>query len=85
MALSVGSALPAADPHAAYAALIGINLGPNLAVSGSLASIMWLAILRRHGLEVGAGQFFRLGLIVMPAALLIALIFYYALQAIGAP
>ena len=85
VALSLGSALHAAHTHAAYAALIGVNLGPNLAVSGSLASIMWLAIVRRHGLTLGAGQFLRLGLLVMPPALLIALIFSYALQAFGVP
>ena len=85
VALSVGSVVPGSHMPAAYAALIGINVGPNLAVSGSLASIMWLAILRRHGLMLGAGQFFRLGLIVTPPALGIALIFYYALQAFGAP
>jgi len=60
-------------PQLAGAALIGIDLGPNLSVTGSLATILWLVALRREGLEVGALQFLRLGLVVMPPALLLAL------------
>jgi arsenical pump membrane protein len=60
-------------PQLAGAALIGIDLGPNLSVTGSLATILWLVALRREGIEVGALQFLRLGCIVMPPALLLAL------------
>ncbi len=66
-------AAAAAGPVRA-AALIGIDLGPNLSVTGSLATILWLAALRREGLHVGAWQFFKLGLVVMPPALLSALL-----------
>ena len=38
------------------AVLIGVDLGPNLSVTGSLATILWLTALRREGLEVGAWQ-----------------------------
>ncbi len=55
------------------AILIGVNLGPNLSVTGSLATILWLAALRREGLNVGAGRFLKLGLAVMPPALVLAL------------
>jgi arsenical pump membrane protein len=55
------------------ALLIGIDLGPNLSVTGSLATILWLVALRREGAHVGAWQFLRLGLVVMPPALLLAL------------
>ena len=55
------------------ALLIGIDLGPNLSVTGSLATILWLVALRREGVHVGAWQFLRLGLVVMPPALLLAL------------
>lgn len=55
------------------AALIGVDLGPNLSVTGSLATILWLAALRREGLHVGALSFLRIGLVVMPPALLLAL------------
>ena len=55
------------------AVLIGVDLGPNLSVTGSLATILWLTALRREGIEVGAWQFLRLGALVMPPALLLAL------------
>ncbi len=55
------------------AVLIGVDLGPNLSVTGSLATILWLTALRREGLSVGAGAFLKLGLLVMPPALLLAI------------
>jgi arsenical pump membrane protein len=73
--LIAGSAL-AAD-HAAEpvirAVLIGVDLGPNLSVTGSLATILWLTALRREGIAIGAGAFLRIGAIVMPPALLLAI------------
>jgi arsenical pump membrane protein len=59
--------------HVRSAVLIGIDLGPNLSVTGSLATILWLTALRREGLKVSAGSFLKLGLLVMPPALLLAL------------
>ncbi len=55
------------------ALLIGVDLGPNLSITGSLATILWLSALRRDGEEVGFCQFLRLGAVVMPPALLLAL------------
>jgi arsenical pump membrane protein len=55
------------------AVLIGVDLGPNLSVTGSLATILWLAALRREGLAVNAWTFLKLGAIVMPPALVLAL------------
>ncbi len=63
-----------ASPRLADAFLIGIDLGPNLSVTGSLATILWLAAIRREGESVGAGAFFRVGLIVMPVTLFVALV-----------
>ncbi len=60
-------------PSVVAAMLIGVDLGPNLSVTGSLATILWLVALRREGLHVGAWQFLRLGIVVMPPALLAAL------------
>src|SRR6202012_5771457 len=45
---------------------IGIALGPNLSVTGSLATILWLAALRREGEHVSAWQFLRVGAVAMP-------------------
>lgn len=55
------------------AILIGVDLGPNFSVTGSLATILWLIALRREGVHVGAWQFLRLGLAVTVPALLLAL------------
>jgi arsenical pump membrane protein len=60
--------------HVTGAILIGVDLGPNLSVTGSLATILWLIVLRREGENVGASQFLKLGLVVMPPALLLSLI-----------
>jgi arsenical pump membrane protein len=56
------------------AILIGVDLGPNLSVTGSLATILWLIALRREGEHVGALRFLGLGLVVMPPALVLSLL-----------
>jgi len=53
--------------------LIGVDLGPNLSVTGSLATLLWLVALRREKIEVGAWTFLKLGLLVTPPALIAAL------------
>jgi arsenical pump membrane protein len=58
----------------AHAILIGVDLGPNLSVTGSLATILWLIALRRENVEITAREFFRLGLVAMPLALLASLL-----------
>ncbi|AUD03688.1 arsenic transporter [Spirosoma pollinicola] len=55
------------------AILIGIDLGPNLSVTGSLATILWLVALRREGQQVSAWAFLKLGIPVMLTALLFTL------------
>jgi arsenical pump membrane protein len=60
--------------HVTGAILIGVDLGPNLSVTGSLATILWLIALRREGEDVGALRFLKLGLVVMPPALLLSLL-----------
>ena len=54
------------------AVLIGVDLGPNLSVTGSLATILWLIALRREGQSISALSFLKLGALVMPPALLLA-------------
>lgn len=71
--LATGAALPVA-PHLSHAVLIGVNLGPNLSVTGSLATILWLIALRREEVEITPWQFFKTGLIVMPAALFLSVL-----------
>jgi arsenical pump membrane protein len=55
------------------ALLIGVDLGPNLSVTGSLATILWLTAIRREGENVGFWRFLKLGAIVMPPAFVLAL------------
>jgi len=77
MALVMVSALhgmPAGGPaheSLAYAAMFGADLGPNLTTVGSLATMLWLVILRRRGLEVSTRQYFRLGITFVPALIII--------------
>jgi arsenical pump membrane protein len=73
--LIAGSAVQAAGTPepVTRAVVIGVDLGPNLSVTGSLATILWLTALRREGLRVGIGTFLKLGALVMPPALLLAI------------
>ena len=73
--LMAGSAVQAAHVPAdiSSAILIGVDLGPNLSVTGSLATILWLTALRREGVQVAGVSFLKLGLLVMPPALLLSL------------
>jgi arsenical pump membrane protein len=75
MGLIAGDALNAVpiDPLVHAAATIAIDLGPNLSVTGSLATILWLTAIRREGTNVSAWVFLRYGMVVMPVALLLAL------------
>ena len=55
------------------ALLIGVDLGPNLSITGSLATILWLTAIRREGADVGFWRFLRVGMFVMPPALVLAI------------
>jgi arsenical pump membrane protein len=56
------------------AVLIGIDLGPNLSITGSLATILWLMALRREGEDVGFFEFLRFGALVMTPALALSVL-----------
>ena len=73
--LLAGAAVHAAhvSDKVAGAILVGVDLGPNLSVTGSLATILWLTAIRREGEDVGAWTFLKLGLLAMPPALVAAL------------
>jgi arsenical pump membrane protein len=73
--LIAGTAVQAAHVPAVVssAILIGVDLGPNLSVTGSLATILWLTALRRERVQVRGVDFLKLGLLVMPPALLLSL------------
>ena len=65
---------PAHPPSVVTGALlIGVDLGPNLSVTGSLAAILWLIALKREGETCSALEFLKIGAVAMPPALLLAL------------
>jgi arsenical pump membrane protein len=74
--LIAGAAVASLRDHAAFrsAVAIGIDLGPNLSVTGSLATVLWLMALRRERIEVTAWTFSRVGALVMPPALVLAVL-----------
>jgi arsenical pump membrane protein len=57
----------------ANAVLIGVDLGPNLSITGSLATILWLIALRREKVDVSFWDFLKVGTVAMPVALLASL------------
>ena len=61
------------------ALLIGVDLGPNLSITGSLATILWLAAIRREGEDVDFWRFLKVGALVMPPALILALLARFAI------
>ena len=75
LGLITGSTLRTMPFHPLFAkiVLIAIDLGPNLSITGSLATILWLIAIRREGLHVSGGQFFRIGIVIMPISLLFAI------------
>ncbi len=74
LGLIAGASVQAAHVTGALrnAVLIGIDLGPNLSVTGSLATILWLIAIRKEGLNVSAWKFLKVGALVMPPALALA-------------
>jgi arsenical pump membrane protein len=59
-------------PGPLLAALIGVNVGPNLTYTGSLATLLWRRHLRGHDAEPEIGEFLRLGIATVPFALVAA-------------
>jgi arsenical pump membrane protein len=72
--LLAGSALQVVSvpDYLRHAILIGTDLGPNLSITGSLATVLWLIALRREGVRISGWTFLKAGMFVMPAALLAA-------------
>jgi arsenical pump membrane protein len=71
--VSVGGAGPV------LAALLGVNLGPNLTYVGSLATLLWRRVAREHDAEPALGQFTLLGAVTVPATLAVATVALWAM------
>jgi arsenical pump membrane protein len=64
-------------PSLVYGAIMGADLGPNIAILGSLSSMLWLSLLRKRGLDIHPLQYLKLGLIVSPLILIIGILALY--------
>jgi arsenical pump membrane protein len=83
LGLIAGATIQAAHTKGliANAVLIGVDLGPNLSVTGSLATILWLLALRKDTggdegadkVDVSFSKFLKVGAVAMPVALAAAL------------
>jgi arsenical pump membrane protein len=73
--------IPLAVPSGAgavLAVLLGVNIGPNLTYTGSLATLLWRRVLRQHGSAASLREFTLLGLLTVPAGLVLAVLALWA-------
>ncbi len=71
--LPAASFLAARSPSHPYALLVGLDLGPNLAVTGALSAFLWLQVGRRTGARPSVVTYSLLGLVVAPISIAAAL------------
>jgi arsenical pump membrane protein len=75
VALASGAALQhLGNVGLSHAVLLGVDLGPNLSVTGSLATILWLIALRRENVDITAMEFLKVGIVLMPVPLLLSVL-----------
>jgi arsenical pump membrane protein len=73
--------IPLAAPSGAGAILtmlLGVNIGPNLTYTGSLATLLWRRVLRQHGSGLSLRELTTLGLLIVPAGLVISVLALWA-------
>ncbi len=71
--LPAASLLAARAPTSPFPLLIGLNLGPNLCVTGSLAWLLWLRSARAAGARPSLTRASLLGLVAVPLSIVVAL------------
>jgi arsenical pump membrane protein len=71
--LPAASLLAARTPSHPFSLIIGLNLGPNLAVTGSLAWLLWLRSARAAGAEPSLRRASRIGAFAVPLSIAAAL------------
>jgi arsenical pump membrane protein len=79
--------LPLAAPAGAgavLAVLLGVNIGPNLTYTGSLATLLWRRVLHQHGSGPSLREFTLLGMLTVPIGLAVSVLaLWAALHAFG--
>jgi arsenical pump membrane protein len=70
--LPAASMLAARTPAHPLQLLIGLNLGPNLCVTGSLAWLLWLRSARDAGAQPSLARASRLGVVAVPVSIAVA-------------
>jgi arsenical pump membrane protein len=65
------------DKVLVYGSVMGADIGPNIAILGSLSSMLWLVLLRQRGLDIHPLQYLKLGLIVTPVLLVAGVLALY--------
>jgi arsenical pump membrane protein len=71
--LPAASLLSARAPKHPFSLLIGLNLGPNLFVTGSLAWLLWLRTARSAGAQPSIAKASRIGVVAVPLSMAAAL------------
>jgi arsenical pump membrane protein len=66
--------LTAHAPAHPRALLLGLDLGPNLAVTGSLSALLWLQVARANGAKPSVVRYSLLGVVLVPLSLSLALL-----------
>lgn len=71
--LPAASLLAARTPPHPFSLLVGLNLGPNLLVTGSLAWMLWFRVAKRSGANPSLRRASGLGLLAVPLSMVAAL------------
>jgi arsenical pump membrane protein len=76
-------AAAAGGEGAVPAVLVGVNVGPNLTYTGSLATLLWRRVLRGEDEGTSLSEFMRLGLLTVPACVVVAVVLLWAGLRVG--
>lgn len=77
IAIKEASTTPLMETLLVYANIVGTNLGPKITPIGSLATLLWLHVLQRDGINISWGYYFRVGLVLTIPTIVITLISLY--------